>query len=402
MVPLKILKSIAQKNEKKILLIVLDGVGGIPFNYGKTELEMANTPNLDKFASISETGFHIPCSYGITPGSGPAHLGIFGYDPFSYTIGRGVLEALGIGVELEENELCARANFATIDKNGIVIDRRAGRISTEENKRICEILKENMGEIDGVKVSIYPGKEHRFVVVFKGEDLEEFLTDCDPQKEGKPIPEAKATAKSSERAARIVNSFLKRAIKVLSKEKKANAILMRGFSKIPPIPKMQDIFKLNPCAIATYPMYKGLAKLVGMEVLKTGDTLRDQIKTLKENYNKFDFFFFHYKKTDSKGEDGDFNGKVRAIEDFDQVLPEILSLNFSAVAITGDHSTPAKLKSHSWHPSPLAIHGEYVFPDDVNEFHERAFRKGSLGVIYSTDVLPILLALSGKLKKYGA
>jgi len=402
MVPLKILKSISQKNEKKILLIVMDGLGGIPVE-GKTELEEANTPNLDKFASKSETGFHIACDYGITPGSGPAHLGIFGYDPFSYSIGRGVLEALGIGIELTENDLCARANYATIDSKGIVTDRRAGRIPTEENKRLCKFLQENINEIDGVKVSIYPGKEHRFVVIFNGEDMEDMLTDCDPQKEGKPIPETKPLAKSSERAARIVNSFLKRAVLVLKKEKKANAILMRGFSKTPPIPKMEEVFKINPCAIATYPMYKGLAKLVGMDVLEVkGEAIRDEIETLKNNYDKYDFFFFHYKKTDSTGEDGNFKAKVRAIEDFDSFLPEILSLKFDAVAITGDHSTPAKMASHSWHPSPLMIYGENIFSDEVKVFNERNLRKGSIGTIQATSIMPLLLSLSGKLKKYGA
>lgn len=401
MIPQNVLKSITQKNDEKILLIVMDGLGGLPVE-GKTELETARTPNLDKLARHSDCGRSLACAYGVTPGSGPGHLGLFGYDPFVYPIGRGILEALGIGLHMTDLDLAMRANFATVDKNRIVTDRRAGRIPTEKNQELCKILQEKIKEIDGVKVTIKPGKEHRFVVIFRGEDLDDGLTDCDPQKEGKPIPPAKALTPASERSQRIVNSFLVKLQQILKDEPKANAALLRGFAKMPPIPSMEELFKLTPCCIATYPMYKGLAKLVGMEILKTGETMADQLQALKDNYQKFDFFFFHYKYTDSRGEDGDFQAKVKAIEEFDKVLPEILKYNFKAVAVTGDHSTPASMKSHSWHPSPLLISGPCTMEDDLKKFSERECRRGSLGVIPATSILPLLMAQAGKLQKYGA
>jgi len=397
----EIIKELAIKNENKIILIVLDGVGGLPYKMGKTELEYANTPNLDKLAKNSALGLTYPVAIGITPGSGPSHLSLFGYDPVKYNIGRGILEALGLGLELTQDDLPARANFATL-KDGIIVDRRAGRIPTEKNQELCEKLSKNIKKIEDVEVIIKPGKEHRFVVVFRGKGLESGVSDADPQKEGLKIKYAQALKKEAEKSARIVNKFIDLVTDLLKNEEKANTCLLRGIDKVPPIPKMSEIFKLNPCAIATYPMYKGLAKLVGMEVLEAGETLSDQVNTLKKYYNNFDFFYFHIKKTDSYGEDGNFDEKVKIIEEFDKILPEILSLDPSVVVITGDHSTPSILKGHSWHPNPFLLYSKYVFTTDSSRFTEKECLKGSLGQFYSINAMPLMLANSLKLKKFGA
>jgi len=400
MFPENLMMQLSEKTPSKICLVVIDGVGGIPYN-GKTELEMARRPNLDEFAKGSVCGKSVPVALGITPGSGPGHLGLFGYNPMTYLIGRGVLEALGIGVEMTEFDLACRANFAT-EQNNIIIDRRAGRISSEENRRLVKILSAAITDIDGIKVKIYPGKEHRFVVIFTGENMADGLEDADPQKEGLPAKECVATDTSSARSARIANAFIKKAGEALEAEKVSNTVLLRGFACIPEIPKMSDLYHLNCGAFAVYPMYKGLASLVGMEIIDCGQTLQSQIKALSKNYGKFDFVFFHYKYTDSRGEDKNFEGKVEAIEVFDKILPEILKFNFDVVCITADHSTPAKMGSHSWHPCPVAIKSKFEMVDEVTEFTERAFVKGALGRIWATDIMPLLLANAGKLKKFGA
>ncbi len=397
-----IIKSITVKNENKIILIIMDGVGGLPVKDGKTELELANTPNLDELASESALGLTYPIAIGITPGSGPAHLSIFGYDPIKYNIGRGVLEALGIGLELTQHDLPARANFATKDKNNIITDRRAGRIPTEKNKELCKKLSENIKQIEDIEVIIRPGKEHRFVVVFRGEGLEGPLTDADPQKEGLKIKYAESVSPSGEKSARIVNKFIDKVNEVLKDEHPANTCLLRGIDKVPPVPPMSEIFKLTPAAIATYPMYKGLSRLVGMEILQSGESLKDEINTLKENYEKYDFFYFHIKKTDSYGEDGNFEEKIKIIEETDKILPEILSLNPDVLVITGDHSTPAVLSSHSWHPNPFLLKSKYIRPDEGKRFTENECLKGSLGHFYSINAMSLMLAHSLKLKKFGA
>ncbi len=403
MIPEKMIKKLSIKNERKIILIVLDGVGGIPDESGKTELEEARTPNLDKLAKKSSLGLTHPVSPGITPGSGPSHLALFGYDPIKYDIGRGVLEALGINLELTQKDVAARANFATKNNEDIILDRRAGRIPTEKNKQLCAILSEKIKKIEDVEVIIRPGKEHRFVVVFRGEGLEAPVSDADPQKEGTKMKYSEPVAPGSEKTARIVNQFIKQVSEILKNEEKANTCLMRGIAKVPPIPPMSELFKLNPAAIATYPMYKGLARLVGMTVLDVnGETIKDEIETLKKNYNNYDFFYFHVKKTDSYGEDGNRKNKIKIIEEFDSLLPEILNLKFDVVVITGDHSTPTFLKGHSWHPNPFLLYSPFVRKDEGKKFTEKECLKGSLGIFYSIDAVPLMLAHALKLKKYGA
>jgi 2,3-bisphosphoglycerate-independent phosphoglycerate mutase len=397
----EMLHSLANQTDSKLVMIVIDGVGGLPLR-GKTELEAAKIPNLDLLTSKSVCGLIDPISFGITPGSGPSHLALFGYDPFQFEIGRGVMEALGIGLSLTKNDLTARGNFATIDENGVIVDRRAGRIPTEKNEEICRFLQDKIKEVEGVRVSIYPGKEHRFVIVFSGEGLRDDLADADPQKDGYKAKNAEPKTPEARRTAEVVNAFLKKALDVLKSFHPANAILLRGFSTVPHIPTLSDRFKLRSAAIATYPMYRGLARLVGMEILETGETLQDEVKTLARHFDQYDFFYLHCKKTDMTGEDGNFKAKVKALEEIDKIIPPILKLKPDVIVVTGDHSTPALLNGHSWHPNPILLHSKFVRPDLIRRFTERQCQKGQLGRFPAVEIMSLMLANGLKLKKFGA
>ncbi|MGQ9646305.1 MAG: 2,3-bisphosphoglycerate-independent phosphoglycerate mutase [Thermodesulfobacteriota bacterium] len=401
MIPEKILSSLVVQTESKLLLVVIDGLGGLPVR-GRTELEAARHPNLDRLTARSVCGLIDPISYGITPGSGPSHLALFGYDPFRYEIGRGVMEALGIGLPLTKEDLTARGNFATIDQTGVIVDRRAGRISTERNQEICRFLQNEIKEVDGVQISVYPGKEHRFVLLFRGKDLRDDLTDADPQKDGLKAKGTEGLSPDAQKTAEVVNRYIRKATDALKPFHPANSILLRGFSKIPEIPTMADRFKLRAAAIATYPMYRGLARLVGMEILETGETYQEEIETLKSQFHRYDFFYLHFKKTDSAGEDGNFRMKVKAIEEIDRHFPSILKLNPDVVVVTGDHSTPTVLRSHSWHPNPIVLYSKYIRPDGIRRFTERQCQRGELGRFPAVEILPLMLANGLKLKKFGA
>ncbi|PNR94329.1 2,3-bisphosphoglycerate-independent phosphoglycerate mutase [Petrotoga sp. 9PWA.NaAc.5.4] len=396
----KIIKDLVVKTNSKIVLFVMDGLGDLPKN-GKTPLQAANTPNMDSLAKESDLGQSVPVLPGITPGSGPGHLSLFGYDPLKYQIGRGILEALGLGIDVGEKDVVARGNFATI-KDGIIVDRRAGRPSSEESKKVVDILSEKIKKVDDVEINFYPGKEHRFVVKFTGEGLFDEVSDADPQREGSPMEWAKATNPDSEKMANIVNKLIKQIGEVLKDQPKMNFALLRGFSKHPIIPSFEEVYKLKAAAIATYPMYKGLSKLVGMEVLEAGQTLEDEVQSLKDNWEKYDFFYFHVKKTDSYGEDGNFEEKVKVIESVDEILKEVLSLNPDVLIITGDHSTPSLMKSHSWHPVPVLLHSKYVRKGLSVSFDEYECARGSLGTISGSDIMTLALANAEKLEKYGA
>ncbi|NIO03481.1 MAG: 2,3-bisphosphoglycerate-independent phosphoglycerate mutase [Proteobacteria bacterium] len=399
--PEDLIRSVTVETSSKILLVVIDGLGGLPVD-GRTELEVGSLPNLDRLASQSICGLIDPIAPGITPGSGPSHLALFGYDPVRYQIGRGVLEAVGVGMDLEKGDLAARGNFATVDSKGTVVDRRAGRISTERNQQLCRALQKQIETIEGVRVIIESGREHRFVVVFRGDDLNEGLTDADPQKEGKKAALSVALHEGARRSASVVNGFIKRATELLQGHPPSNTVLLRGFSQVPDIPNMRDLFKIRAGAIASYPMYRGLARLVGMEILETGETVEDEINTIMNHFEDFEFFFFHIKEPDIKGEDGDFQGKVAALEKIDTLIPEIVKLEPDVLAITGDHSTPSILGSHSWHPNPVIIFSKYVRTDSVVRFTERECAIGGLGRIPAVNLIPILLANALKMKKFGA
>jgi len=395
-----VLESLALKTGSKIILLVMDGVGGLPEN-GKTEIEAAATPNLDRLVKENICGLTDSIALGITAGSGPGHLGLFGYDPTEFEIGRGVLEALGVGLEMTPLDVAARGNFATRDATAIT-DRRAGRIPTEKNRELCEKLSRAIPEIDGVKIIIHSGMEHRFVVLFRGEGLDGRIADADPQQTGLPPKLASAMVPEAELTVSLVNTFIRKAEEILKDDLPANTVLLRGFAKYPDIPSMEKRFQLTPVAIATYPMYLGLAKLVGMHLLETGKTIHDEIQTLKKNYDAFDFFFVHIKKTDSYGEDGNFDRKVAVIEEVDGIIPDIVALNPDVLVVTADHSTPSMLKAHSWHPNPFLLVNRYIRPDAVGRFSERDFVRGGLGRFPAKDGMALMLAHSLKLKKFGA
>jgi 2,3-bisphosphoglycerate-independent phosphoglycerate mutase len=395
------MKKISRTSPSKIVFLIIDGVGGLPHpETGKTELESAKKPNLNRIARDSLCGLIDPVSPGITPGSAPGHLAIFGYDPVKYNIGRGVMEALGIDFKLKPDDIAARGNFCTVDDKGIITHRRAGRISTDKNTVLCRLL--NNIAIDGAEISVLPVKEHRFVLILRGEALSPELTDSDPQQLGLAPKKTEALSPQAQKTARIVNEFLSQARSLLQGEPSANMVLLRGFSRRPNIPSIPEIYKLKPAAIATYPMYRGLARLVGMKVLPGGESITEQLNSLRRYYADYDFFFVHFKSTDTRGEDGDFQAKVQAIEELDNALPSLLSLDPDVLIITGDHSTPATLAMHSWHPVPFMLKSKWCRPDNVAEFSERACLAGGMGRFPATEIMPLAMSNALKLDKFGA
>jgi len=397
----KIIRELAVTSPEKIVMLVMDGLGGLPNpKTGRTELETARIPNLDAIASKGICGLSDPIAPGITPGSGPGHLALFGYDPIACEIGRGALEATGIDVKLKEGDVAARGNFCALDDKGIIIDRRAGRISSEKSAELCKLL-DGM-KIDGVDINIYPVKEHRFVAVFSGENLDTQITESDPSRTGVAPLEIKPIHAIAKGTADINNKFITKAKDILKDHHPANMILLRGFAKKPQLPTMQEIYKLNPLAIAVYPMYRGLARLVGMQIASTGTMLEDEFKTLEDNYNKYDFFFLHVKWTDTAGEDGDFSRKVKILEQVDNALPALLELKPDVLVVTGDHSTPAAYGGHSWHPVPVVINAKCCRTDSVKKFSENAFLAGGLGRIKAKEIMTLAMANARKLAKYGA
>lgn len=404
------IQKLLKKEKTKIVLVVLDGIGDLPVKDGKTPLELAQTPNLDSLAKDSATGLQIPVDYGITPGSGPGHLGIFGYDPLRYEIGRGILEALGLGLDVRESDVAIRGNFATVkyeDSQPIVVDRRAGRISTDENRRLIEKLSQKIKRIDDVEIILCSGREHRFSLILRFPhplpSSAEQVNDTDPQAVNRAPLIPRGQSPEAEPVAEVARKFIELAGEILKDEEKANYVLLRGFSVKPALEPFPQRFGLNSCCIAVYPMYKGLARLVGMDVITfEGEEIEDEIQALRQWWDAYDFFFIHIKKTDSFGEDGNFEGKVKVIEAFDRALPEVLKLNPDVLAITGDHSTPCKMKSHSWHPVPVLIYSPFVLGNTSQRFTERECLKGELGIFPSYKLMQVLLAHAGRLQKFGA
>ena len=384
-----------------MVLVVADGLGGLPHpKTGKTELETARTPNLDLLAADSLTGLSVPVGPGITPGSGPGHLALFGYDPISSNIGRGALSALGIGLPLSAQDVAIRLNFCTLDAGGNVADRRAGRIETELNRKLVAELSDI--RLDGAEVEMATESQHRAVLVLRGEGLSPLVQETDPQKTGVPPLPPDPLAPEAERTSALLGGVLEQVRARIGAKSPANFVLMRGYAGLPRLDPMSRLFGVRPACVASYPMYKGLATVAGMTVLETGNTLRGQIDALRKAWGDFDYFFFHYKYTDSFGEDGNFDGKVAAIEELDAAMPSIVDLDPEVIVVTADHSTPAVLKQHSWHPVPFLLKAKAMLPDAVTEFSERACMRGGLGTFPAQNTMSLMLGYAGRLAKFGA
>ena len=384
----------------KIVLLVVDGLGGLAHPDTRlSELETANIPNLDAMAQESACGLTTPVLPGVAPGSGPGHLALFGYDPLKHLIGRGALEALGIEVALQPGDVAARGNFCLVDGDGLLVDRRAGRIPTEFSAPLCERLDKI--EIDGVQIDVFPVQDYRFVLRLRGEGLSELISETDPQVTGAAALPVKPLTPEAKRTAELVNEFVSQASKLLAEEERANMVLLRGFAQMPNLPPMNDAYQLNTAGIAAYPMYRGLAEVAGMKVIPTGRTFGDEVETLRQNFDKHDFFFIHYKPADAAGEDGDFDAKVKCLEDLDPFIPQIRELNPDVFLVAGDHATPAIMAAHSWHPVPFMLHSKLTRGEGVPRFNERTCAQGSVGSILATQVMLLAMSHAGKLQKYG-
>ena len=398
---LELVRELAEKANTKIVMLVADGLGGLPLEPGgRTELETASTPNLDRLAARGTSGSSIPVLPGITPGSGPGHLGLFGYDPLEFRIGRGALEATGIGFELGPDDVAARGNFCSLDTAGLISDRRAGRIPSEESFKVVERLE--AVKIDGVETFVRPVKEHRFVVVFRGRGLDGGVADTDPQAVGVAPLDPVAAVPAAGRTAEVAKEFVRQARLILQGEPKANGMVLRGFAAKPQLPTFEQVYGLRSAAIAVYPMYKGLARLAGMTLVGKSQSLGEQIETLAGCWNDYDFFFLHFKYTDSTGEDGNFTEKVRRIEELDAAIPRIEKLGPDVLLVTGDHSTPSLLKSHSWHPVPTLLVADTCRPDGLTGFSERDCLRGGLGQFAAKNLMLLAMAHALRLGKYGA
>jgi len=397
----QLIQELRQENQTKIVMLVADGLGGLPRDPGgPTELEAAATPNLDALAKENVCGLMIPVLPGITPGSGPGHLGLFGYDPLKYQIGRGVLEALGVDFALTANDVAARGNFCTVNDEGIITDRRAGRIPSSVGVRLVEKLKSI--HLEGAELFLQHVKDYRFVAILRGEGLGGNVTDTDPGTNGKHPLVPVAENPDSESTAGLWREFIRQAAELLKDEHPANMLTLRGIAKRPDIPTMEEVYGLRCLAIAVYPMYRGLARLVGMTVLGEVHDTEEQLQALRDNWSAFDFFFIHYKFTDSSGEDGNFAEKVRHTEIVDSMIPPILALQPDVLIVTGDHCTPSKLKGHSWHPIPVVLASRSCRPDRAEKFSEAECLQGGLGQFESRFLMPLALAHAGRLKKFGA
>ncbi|MDI6775830.1 MAG: 2,3-bisphosphoglycerate-independent phosphoglycerate mutase [Syntrophales bacterium] len=399
----ELIDTLVVKNETKIVFLIMDGLGGLPMGgRDQTELEAARTPYLDALTKKSICGLLDPIGYGITPGSGPAHFALFGYDPIKNNVGRGLLSAAGIDFPMTARDLFMRVNFATIDHQGRVTDRRAGRIDNETNRRLCRKLQEQIRLTSGMEVFFETEKEHRALFVLRGDELREEIEETDPQKIGVlPLP-PRPLIREAENTAAAIAELVEKAKESLGDEKKANMVLLRGYARYRHFPSISERFGLNPLAIANYPMYRGIARLLGMTVNTGANTIEDEFDILCENYQHFDFFFIHVKDTDSRGEDGNFAEKVSVIEKVDSLIPLITDLHPHVLVVTGDHSTPAALASHSWHPLPVLLLSDTCRPDRVERFGERDCINGGLGRMPMVYLMGLALAHAKRLTKFGA
>lgn len=404
----QLLARLARKQDTKMVLLVLDGVGDLKTaDQPQTALEAAKLPNLDALASRSSLGRLIPVANGITPGSGPGHLALFGYDTTrpEADIGRGVLEALGLGLEVPAGAVAVRGNFATADAQGLLTDRRAGRIPTSECQRLCAMLSATLDAAElpeGVEVEIHAGEAHRFVVLLKGNGLDPRIADTDPQRLGVAPLTAQAQAPSAESTAELVRRLVTHLESTIAAEPRANRLLLRGFSSRPILDSLEDLHKIRCGAFAGYPLYRGVAGACGMQVVPCAKHFADVLPTLAEHWESFDFFFIHVKQTDQAGEDGDLAAKIAVLEEVDAALPRLLDLQPDVLAITADHSTPAPMAGHSWHPVPLLISAKTAFVDETRRFDEIQAIRGALGTFPAKELIGSLLAHAGRLGKFGA
>jgi 2,3-bisphosphoglycerate-independent phosphoglycerate mutase len=403
-----------KNNGSKIIFFVIDGIGGLPLpKTGLSELETANVPNLDRLATKGVTGVSTPIAPGVSPGSGVAHLSLLGYDPFTYDVGRGAIAAYGVGLEMEEDDIAVRVNFAGFSSSGAVVDRRAGRLATEKNMELCKLLREI--KIHDVEIIIETVMDYRSVVIFRGEGLHPDLSDSDPQATGEGVfPDPVIALKPrSKYSASVAKTFIKEANDILqTKEARAIAelpngqhlsILTRGYANRPNLPLMQHLYGLeNIGAIASYPDYRGIARIVGMDVLYDGHELDEEFDKLEEVFHNYDFIFFHIKEADSAGEDGNFDKKVSVLEEIDKQLKRVEELSPDVLVVTGDHSTPATYKGHSWHPVPFLIVSKWCRPDSVRKFNEIDCRNGTLGLFHATEAMLYALGNAGRIDKFRA
>ncbi len=398
---LELAAKLRQPAESKVILCVLDGLGGLARpETERSELEQSDTPNLDRLCETSDVGLTVPVGMGITPGSGPGHLALFGYDPYRFDIGRGALEAVGIDFELGPDDVAARGNFCTLDEDGAISDRRAGRIASEKSAGIVERLRAI--ELDGAELFVEPVREHRFVLVLRAPGLGADVIATDPQREGVPPLPAEGADPASARTAVLVNEFVAKARELLDGEEVANGLTLRGFATYPALPQIEDVWGLRAAALAVYPMYRGLARLAGMRALACPGGMEEQLAVARERWDAFDYFFIHYKKTDAAGEDGDFAAKARALDEFDTHVPALVDLGADVLMIAGDHSTPARMAAHSWHPVPFLLNSPFARGGSVQHFTERECLNGSLGVFPAVEAMPLAMAHAGRLQKYGA
>ncbi|HEX5938258.1 MAG TPA: 2,3-bisphosphoglycerate-independent phosphoglycerate mutase [Actinomycetota bacterium] len=392
------LAALASGTGARILLVVIDGLGGMADAEHGTELEEAATPNLDRLAREGVTGLLEPVGPGITPGSGPGHLALFGYDPLRFVLGRGALSAAGLGVELGPGDVAARANLCTVDAAGDVVDRRAGRIDDEDARRVVGLLASSVHGIE-----FHHEKGHRLLVVLRGEGLDPRVGDTDPQVTGVPPLRPEPLDPAAGPTAELVAAKLREVHAALEGEPAANGLLLRGFDTHRELPSFRERTGLRAAAVAVYPMYRGIARLLGFEVLGPPSDATDQVRLLEKHREDADLFFVHVKEADAAGEDGDHAAKVAAIERVDDIVPDLLAAaEPGVIAVTGDHATPSQMAAHSWHPVPVLVRGARSGRDDTDRFGERWCRSGGLGIRPSISLLPILMANAGHLTKYGA
>jgi len=397
-----LISSLAIANDKRIVLLVMDGLGDCDNDGGGTALQQAHTPNLDALAARSALGLQVPVAVGVTPGSGPGHLGLFGYDPTIYQVGRGVLSALGIEFPLTPRDVAARLNFCTVDSAGLIADRRAGRISDDENKRLLALIRRNIKAPAGVEVFFETEAEHRALMVLRGHKLDDDIGDTDPQMTAEPPLSPTRAPHDRSRTAKIVGGIITQVRNILAGEPRANMILARGFAKFPTWPTFAQRFKLDAAAVAGYPMYRGVARLVGMEVVAQPTTAADICTETVNAIKKHTFVFSHFKYTDKTGEDGDLSAKIARIEEMDAALPTLLAASPDVLIITGDHSTPPSLKAHSWHSVPVLMSAPHLRGGDGGHFDEVTCRSGQIGTILAKQLIPLAMAHAEKLEKFGA